>query len=100
MLLPLHRGPHRAYNEMVLERLGGIERRWSRCQGKGRYRAATIALGELAELQRRLVAELLDHRRPVTLNRHCRLGRGRDFAMLDAMAEQLWGATDQLAQRL
>jgi len=27
--LPLHRGPHRHYNEMVIERVGQIERDWT-----------------------------------------------------------------------
>ena len=99
MLLPLHRGPHRQYNEMVLDRLGGIERRWVRGKGQWSRRAAVAALERLGRLQRRLAAELLDHRRPIRLNRHCRLGLGTDFTALDALADQLWETTDQSTQR-
>lgn len=93
MALPLHRGPHRAYNQMAIERVGQVEQAWSR----QRLKAPEIALREayhgLALLQQALRAELLDQRRRLTLNRHDPLGQGLDFTELDAMADWLWGAT-------
>ncbi|WP_325053190.1 AHH domain-containing protein [Erythrobacter insulae] len=32
--MPLHRGPHRRYNELVLQRVGAIEARWSIAAGR------------------------------------------------------------------
>ncbi len=92
--LPLHRGPHRDYNAMVIERVGQIEAHWSAL----RLRAPEIALGDalmrLGLLQRALRRRLLDPvRKRLSLNRHDPLGHGVDFAELDAMAEALWGAT-------
>ncbi len=91
--LPLHRGPHRTYNEMVIERLGGIEGRWSAHRRRSAESADRVALRQFARLQRQLVVRLLDERKPLRLHRNCRLGTGHDFALLDAMAEQLWQAT-------
>lgn len=93
--LPLHRGPHRDYNEMVIERIGQIERYWS----VQRFRAPEVALGQagmrLALLQRALRRSLLDGRRRFQLNRKCPLGTGYDFSDLDAMAEKLWLGTQE-----
>jgi len=97
--LPLHRGPHRGYNEMVIERVGQVEGAWS----AGRLRAPEIAMDEavvrLALLQKALRRRLLDpgHKR-FTLNRHHPLERAEaladaDFAELDAMADSLWAAS-------
>ena len=87
--LPLHRGPHGTYNEMVIERVGAIEQRWS-LQMDGAARKA--ALAAMDALQKALRRELLDpacwHLRP--LNRR---DPALDFSHLDAMAEMLWGAT-------
>ena len=70
--LPLHRGPHRDYNAMVLEQ----------------------ALMRFGLLQRALRRRLLEpERRPMRLNRRDPLGAGLDFAELDAMAEALWAGT-------
>jgi hypothetical protein len=44
MGLPLHRGPHRDYNELVMERVGQVEARWAGLRG----RAPEIALDEAA----------------------------------------------------
>jgi len=95
--LPLHRGPHRDYNAMVIERVGQIEAGWS----ARRLRAPEVALSEALErlhwLQRALRRRLLAQQRPLRLNRHDPLGRGFDFTELDAMADQLWPATQPLA---
>lgn len=92
--LPLHRGPHRHYNGMVVERVGQIEARWSAT----RPRAPDIALFEAWErlelLQRALRRRLLDQQRRLRLNRRDPLGSGIDFSQLDAMAERLWPATE------
>lgn len=93
--LPLHRGPHRHYNEVVFDRVGSIEAAWSaRC-----LVAPEVALDEaimrLALLQGALRRRLLTTtRKPLTLNRKDPAGRAQDFAALDAMAEALWLASE------
>lgn len=96
--LPLHRGPHRTYNELVLERIGQIEAGWS----VQRRRAPELALGDalmrLELLQRALRRRLLDQRRRMRLNTRDPLGQGPlgqgvDFTELDAMAALLWPET-------
>ena len=94
--LPLHRGPHRSYNAMVIERVGQVEESWSRT----RLRAPEIALEEallrLGLLQRALRRRLLAGAgRPLSLNRHYTQGRPVDYSELDAMADALWGALDR-----
>lgn len=93
LALPLHRGPHRDYNAMVIERVARIERHWSLRSPGDPARAAEIALMHLAKLQHSLRLNLLDQRKPLRLNRKDPLGKGKDFTHLDAMAEMLWGAT-------
>jgi hypothetical protein len=93
LALPLHRGPHRTYNEMVIERVGEIEQDWA----DRRRRAPEVALGQagmrLAMLQRSLRGNLLGGQRGFRLSRKCPLGSGTDFTELDAMAERLWLGT-------
>jgi hypothetical protein len=93
LALPLHRGPHRDYNAMVIERVGRIERHWSHQSPADPRGAADTALMRFSLLQRALRRRLLDERQPLRLNRKDPIGRGMDFADLDAMAETLWGAT-------
>jgi hypothetical protein len=88
--LPLHRGPHRAYNDMVLERVGQIEGDWADQRIRAPEVALEQALMRLGLLQRALRRRLLSETRRLLLNRADPLGAGRDFAMLDAMAEALW----------
>ncbi len=93
--LPLHRGPHRDYNAMVMERVGQVERHWSR----ERLRAPEIALDDvlmrLTLLQKALRRRLLETQgRRLRLNSKDPIGHELDFTELDAMAELLWGATD------
>jgi hypothetical protein len=88
--LPLHRGPHRAYNAMVCERVGQIEGGWARRRTRSPGAAREEALMRLALLQQALRRRLLAERRRLVLNRTDPLGAGRDFAELDAMAERLW----------
>lgn len=53
--LPLHRGPHRDYNAMVLERIGEIEVQWAAT----RLRAPEIAQAEAARQLRALQGALV-----------------------------------------
>ncbi len=95
--LPLHRGPHRDYNAMVIERVGQIEAAWSARQARNSHAAGEDALFRLALLQRTLRRRLLDPPgRPLRLNRHDPLGTGFDFTQLDAMAETLWSGTQAI----
>lgn len=91
--MPLHRGPHRRYNEVVMERVGRIEESWTK-QRRARPDGALIEAGErLSLLQRALRRHLLNGARKPVLNRSDPLGSGFDFTELDAMAESLWAAT-------
>lgn len=92
--LPLHRGPHRVYNELVFERVGTIEMEWSQTRSRDELQAKNAAIARLRILQRALARRLLgEGRSHVVLNRRDPIGRGVDYRTLDAMAEQLWGAT-------
>ena len=95
--LPMHRGPHRDYNGMVIARVGRIESIWSRHRMADTESAARTALMRLDLLQRALRRRLLDERQPFMLNRNDPLGSSVDFSDLDAMAEVLWGATAEAA---
>ena len=91
--LPLHRGPHRPYNAMVIERVGQIEAGWAAARVRRPHTATEDAVQRLTLLQRALRRRLLDQRRPIQLNRRDPLRRNVDFAELDAMADLLWPAT-------
>ena len=91
--MPLHRGPHRVYNELVIERVGRIEAHWSSAKGKDADAAMREALERLVLLQSALRVRLLSERRRLILNRKDPLGSGFDFTELDAMAETLWSET-------
>lgn len=97
--LPLHRGPHRIYNDMVIERVGQVEGDWARLREHAPEAALEEALMRLSLLQRALRRRLLADRRRLVLNRSDPLGTGFDFAALDAMAEQLWSDTHIVAAR-
>lgn len=91
--MPLHRGPHRQYNELVIERVGRIEERWSQARATDPEDAVVEALTRLTLLQSALRRRLLSERRRMILNRKDPLGTGFDFTELDAMAEALWAST-------
>ena len=91
--LPLHRGPHRDYNKMVIERVGCIEADWSSDRARDPREAGRDALYRLALLQAALRKRLLADRARFILNRKDPVGTGFDFSELDAMAEELWRAT-------
>jgi hypothetical protein len=90
--MPLHRGPHPRYNEVVIARVGRIEARWSLARRHDDAAALIEALMRLHLLQGALRRRLLAQRRRVVLNRKDPLGTGFDFTELDAMAESLWTA--------
>ena len=90
--MPLHRGPHRRYNEVVIARVGRIEASWARTRCRDEDAAMTEALLRLRLLQGALRRQLLAQRRRVLLNRNDPLGTGFDFTAIDAMAESLWAA--------
>jgi len=90
--MPLHRGPHRRYNEVVIARVGRIEAGWANTRQRDDRAAMTDALLRLHLLQGALRRQLLAERRRVLLNRNDPLGTGFDFTALDAMAEALWAA--------
>jgi hypothetical protein len=90
--MPLHRGPHHRYTEVVIARVGTIEARWAEMRQQDEGAALAEALLRLHLLQGALRRQLLAARRRVVLNRKDPLGTGFDFAELDAMAEMLWAA--------
>lgn len=93
MALPLHRGPHRDYNAMVIERVGHIESCWAKRHGGQPESACEDALMRLGLLQMALRRRLLDEARPFLLSRKDPAAREVDFSHLDALAEELWRAT-------
>ncbi len=95
--LPLHRGPHRTYSELVAQRVGQIERGWAAARPRDPEGAVGEALMRLALLQRGLRRRLLDTRRRIVLNRRDPIGQGFDFTAMDEMAEALWSATQPMA---
>ena len=90
--MPLHRGPHYRYNEVVIARVGAIEAGWTCARSQNPEMALAEALMRLHLLQDALRRQLLSQRRRVLLNRNDPLGSGFDFTELDAMAEALWAA--------
>lgn len=91
--MPLHRGPHRHYNELVIERVGRIEAQWVKARETDPEAAREEAVMRLRLLQSALRRRLLNERRRMILNRKDPLGTGYDFTELDAMAEALWAST-------
>jgi hypothetical protein len=90
--MPLHRGPHPRYNEVVIARVGRIEAGWALTRQEDETAALAEALLRLHLLQGALRRQLLAQRRRVLLNRNDPIGTGYDFSELDAMAEMLWTA--------
>ena len=92
--LPLHCGPHRNYNALVIERVGQIEAGWALLRPTDPEAALGEALLRLGLLQRALRRRLLDTRlRRFRLNRRDPQGKVPDYAELDAMAALLWPET-------
>lgn len=91
--LPLHRGPHPIYNELVIERIGSIETRWELVKRKDPETARIEALDRMRLLQRALRIRLINEDKGFVLNRKDPLGAGFNFDTLDAMAEEIWSST-------
>lgn len=95
--LPLHGGPHKRYNEVVIMRVGSIEKDWSTSFSQDNEGANQVALSRIQWLQKALRRRLLvgtsqnSNCRPLVLNRHDPIGTGYDFTELDDMAETLFG---------
>ncbi len=92
--LPLHRGPHRHYNEVVLARVSQIEAHWIARRKIDEELAAEEVLMRMRLLQAALRRNLLQPAaKRMTLNRFDPLGEGVDFTELDAMADAIWTDT-------
>ena len=92
--LPLHRGPHRAYSELVAERAAQIEAGWSKTRLRDDEQVGYQAIMRLDLLQRALRRRLLDvRRRPLLLNVMDPWGNVAGFSELDAMVDALWSTT-------
>ncbi|MET0589489.1 MAG: AHH domain-containing protein [Novosphingobium sp.] len=95
--LPLHRGPHRNYNELVIARVGQIEASWSTIRARSPEAALAEALMRLSLLQKTLRRRLLNPLRDrFVLNRSDPFSQAFDFAELDDMADALWPETDAI----
>ncbi len=88
--LPLHRGPHRRYNEVVIARVGRIEHSWSRARKRSDRWAHEHAMMRLRLLQSALRRQLLSEQQRIVLNKRDPIGSGFDFTTLDAMAQSIW----------
>jgi len=90
--LPLHRGPHRLYNRMVIDRVGLIESSWSRERLRRDDASLLEASFRLRLLQQALRRRLLQPggRGRVVLNSRDPALADKAFAELDAMADLLW----------
>ena len=92
--LPLHRGPHRRYNEVVAERVGSIEAGWQATRSHEPEQAAREVVMRMRLLQRALRRSLMQPGlRRIRLNVHDPVGLGVDFSELDAMADSIWAST-------
>jgi len=97
--LPLHRGPHRDYNAMVIERVGRVEADWARARRRTPQEAQGDAIAGLQLLQRALRRRLLDQgRKRLALSRFDPLGRSVDFTDIEAMVDSLWPENDPWAE--
>lgn len=67
LAMPLHRGPHRTYNEVVAERIGQIEMGWSRMRSGSSDKANDQAMMRIGLLQSALRRRLLEQRRSLLL---------------------------------
>ena len=100
MQLPLHRGPHPEYNEMVIDRVAEIERGWQQRQVADVEAAGEEALRLLGRLQQTLRARMLNPRQNyLRLHANDPLAQDYDFSELDEMAERLWRSTQFLQDR-
>ena len=96
--LPMHRGPHRDYNSLVIERVGQVEAGWAQRRRLAPEIAASEAVQRLKLLQKALRRRLLNPRaKKFVLNRNDPIGRNFDFSEIDAMVDTLWPDTEAVA---
>ena len=100
LAMPLHRGPHRNYNALVIERVGQVETAWAASRARQPDKALEDALMRLGLLQKALRRRLLDSRRRWSLNRYDPAFRVVDFSELDALAGALWPATESVLREV
>jgi hypothetical protein len=93
--LPLHRGPHAHYNQVVLERVGQIEAGWQAGQLRNPDLAQRELVMRLRLLQQALRRSLLQRQATFAqLNLRDPRWQSLDFSELDALAETLWAASE------
>lgn len=93
--LPLHCGPHRLYNKLIIARVGLIEQGWAALEAREPEATREAALLRLHLLQRALRRRLFEAGHGAF--RLCRRDPRRverNFAELDAMAAMLWPETE------
>ena len=93
--LPLHRGPHPQYNEVVFQRVAQIEAGWNKRRQENEDLAAEEVLMRMRLLQAALRRSLLKPAsRRIKLNKNDPFGEAVNFSDLDAMADSLWSDTE------
>lgn len=93
--LPLHRGPHAHYNQVVIERVGQIEAGWQSGQLRNPDLAQRELVMRLRLLQQALRRSLMQPKVTFArLNLRDPRWQTLDFSELDAMAETLWAASE------
>ena len=94
MRLPLHRGPHHAYSQLVEARLALIARAY-----RGRPPPTPPLVWEAAwrvrHLQNALSRTLTEGRLARPLNRFDPMMRTTDFTQIDAMIDRLWATSGE-----
>jgi hypothetical protein len=93
MGLPLHRGPHRDYNELVMERVGQVEARWAGLRGARQRSRWMKRCSDWGCCKGRCGAVCNPQRKPLQLSRFDPLGQEVNFTEIDAMVEMLWPET-------
>lgn len=91
--LPLHRGPHRLYTQLVEERVGGIARAYRDWPPSTPIRVEEAAW-RVRLLQAALMRMLQERRLSAPLNRFDPMLRAQDFTAIDAMIDRLWMGSD------
>ncbi|MFV0645343.1 MAG: AHH domain-containing protein [Sphingomonadaceae bacterium] len=101
MGMPMHRGPHRQYNALVMERISMMEIVWNRHRSAPLERRREQAWMQLRLLQRSLRRKLMNPQgKSMLLSRMDPAGSGHDFTMLDAMADEIWESITGTAEPL
>jgi len=89
--MPLHRGPHRRYNELVAHRVAAILGEMD--AGNRRFHARCDAVERLKLLTAALRNTLHRRHPPISLNQRDPFACNVDFSGLDSACDLLWSAT-------